>query len=87
MIKASFNSYAVLCAPQRSIIRHLEITCGPHQSENGTPGQSGDETNGSIISIAASKLAPYRPQHRLHPVSAREEVGLETLIHLQSLEK
>ena len=24
---------------------HLEITCGPYQSENGTLGQSGDETN------------------------------------------
>ena len=52
-----------------------------HQSENGTPGQSGDETNGSITSIAVSKLAPYHPQHRLHPVSAQKEVGLETLIH------
>ena len=27
-------------------VDHLEITCGPHQSENGMPGQSGDETKG-----------------------------------------
>ena len=25
---------------------HLEITCRSHQSQNGTPGQSGNETNG-----------------------------------------
>ena len=45
----------MLCAPQRSIVdhleimymgavHHLEITCGLHQSENGLPEQSGDET-------------------------------------------
>ena len=38
-------------------------------------------------SLAASKLAPYRPQHRLHPLSAQGDVVLETLVHLRCLEK
>ena len=35
---------------------HLEIMCGPHQSENSMPGQSGDKTNGGT---ATSGLGRY----------------------------